>query len=86
VAGTESLVDYTCLRCGRREPEVELTRGHIIWLEAGGSDDMANTQPLCRACNGAKGARSVDYRPKAGGPTRERCARYWTGYNPLPLR
>lgn len=72
----KSRYDYTCLRCERREPEVELTRDHIVSLEAGGSDDIGNIQPLCRACNGAKGPRSVDYRP-SGGLRERRMAYSW---------
>lgn len=69
--------DYTCLCCGRREPEVELTRDHIIALDNGGSDDISNIQPLCRSCNGAKGAQTVDYRPRdQGGRLRELGAPY----------
>lgn len=59
--------DYTCLCCGRREPEIELTRDHVISLDKGGSDDIANIQPLCRSCNGTKGAQAIDYRPQHGG-------------------
>jgi 5-methylcytosine-specific restriction endonuclease McrA len=62
--------DYTCLCCGRREPAIELTRDRIVPLDQGGSDDIANIQPLCRRCNGAKGARTIDYRPGAGGAKR----------------
>jgi 5-methylcytosine-specific restriction endonuclease McrA len=53
---------YTCLCCGRVEPEIELTRDHVVSLDAGGSDSIDNIQPLCRSCNGAKGARVIDYR------------------------
>jgi 5-methylcytosine-specific restriction protein A len=31
------------------------TRDHIKPLAEGGADDDSNTQPLCRACNDAKG-------------------------------
>lgn len=63
--------DYTCLCCGRREPEIELTRDHVISLDKGGSDDIANIQPLCRSCNGTKGAQAIDYRPQQGSRLRE---------------
>lgn len=63
--------DYTCLCCGRREPQIELTRDHVVPLDLGGSDDITNIQPLCRSCNGAKGARITDYRPSAGRALRE---------------
>jgi 5-methylcytosine-specific restriction endonuclease McrA len=56
--------DHTCLRCGKQEPAIELTRDHVIPVFNGGSDDIANIQPLCRACNSAKGTQTIDYRPK----------------------
>lgn len=54
--------DYTCLCCGKREPEIELTRDHILPLTQGGSDGIENIQPLCRSCNSSKGASYVDFR------------------------
>jgi 5-methylcytosine-specific restriction endonuclease McrA len=54
----------TCLCCGRSEPEIELTRDHVVALDAGGSDNIINLQPLCRACNSAKGTQTIDYRPR----------------------
>lgn len=61
--------NYTCLCCGRREPEIELTRDHIVPLEAGGDDWITNIQPLCRPCNGGKGARTIDYRLRWAAPS-----------------
>lgn len=55
--------DYTCLRCGKREPEVTLTCDHVIPLAKGGSDNIDNIQPLCKPCNSAKNAYAIDYRP-----------------------
>jgi 5-methylcytosine-specific restriction endonuclease McrA len=54
--------NYTCLRCGRREPEITLTRDHVIPLTRGGSDWISNIQPLCHQCNSSKNAKSIDYR------------------------
>lgn len=54
--------DYTCLRCGKREPEIMLTPDHIIPVVKGGSSDISNIQPLCGPCNSAKGANWTDYR------------------------
>jgi len=56
------IYDYTCLACGRKEPEILLTRDHIAPLSLGGSDDISNIQPLCRSCNCKKWARTKDYR------------------------
>jgi 5-methylcytosine-specific restriction endonuclease McrA len=42
-----------CVHCGADE---DLTIDHIIPVAAGGTDDPANLQVLCRRCNSAKGA------------------------------
>jgi 5-methylcytosine-specific restriction endonuclease McrA len=55
--------NYRCLRCGRGEPEIKLSIDHIVPIVLGGANDIANIQPLCRACNASKGAREIiDYR------------------------
>jgi len=54
--------DYTCLCCGLREPEITLTRDHVIPIVAGGSDDISNIQGLCHGCNSKKSAKTIDYR------------------------
>lgn len=55
--------DFTCLRCGRQEPDIELTVDHVISLSKGGRNSIENLQPLCRTCNTSKHARAIDYRP-----------------------
>lgn len=58
----ESLCDAAgrrCLCCGIR---TVLTRDHIIPVALGGTNDIGNIQPLCRACNSAKGTKTTDYR------------------------
>jgi 5-methylcytosine-specific restriction endonuclease McrA len=62
---------HACLRCGKHEPEIEITRDHIVPVVKSGSDDIANIQPLCRSCNGTKGAQTIDYRPQQGSGLRE---------------
>ena len=54
---------YTCLRCGRQEPDIELTVDHVVPLSRGGRNSIENLQPLCRACNLSKHAKTIDYRP-----------------------
>lgn len=54
---------YTCLRCGRREPEIELTIDHVVPLSQGGRNSIENLQPLCRTCNLSKHTKTIDYRP-----------------------
>lgn len=54
---------HRCLCCGRREPEVTLTRDHVIPLGLpGASDSIHNIQPLCGPCNAQKGRGVKDYR------------------------
>lgn len=58
----ESLLNFCgskCLKCGA----AETLKDHIVPLYQGGSDAIANLQPLCRSCNSAKGADAQDRRP-----------------------
>ncbi|MBI2332163.1 MAG: HNH endonuclease [Chloroflexi bacterium] len=52
----------TCLCCGKKEPEIKLTRDHVIPLTQGGSDSIDNVQPLCARCNSKKNNKHIDYR------------------------
>ncbi len=54
--------EYICLRCGRQEPEIILTRDHVIPLTQGGGDWITNIQPLCPTCNSSKNNKTIDYR------------------------
>jgi 5-methylcytosine-specific restriction endonuclease McrA len=51
---------WRCLRCGC--DGLKLTVDHVIPLSRGGSNRIANIQPLCGPCNSAKGTNSHDYR------------------------
>jgi 5-methylcytosine-specific restriction endonuclease McrA len=51
-----------CLCCGKSEPEIKLTRDHVIPLTQGGTDSIDNVQPLCARCNSKKNNKHIDYR------------------------
>lgn len=55
---------FTCLACGRAEPEIVLTIDHVVPVSLGGSNKISNLQPLCESCNNRKGDTVVDYRPQ----------------------
>lgn len=56
--------NFTCLSCGRQEPDIMLTADHVIPVVKGGSSDINNIQPLCRSCNSSKGQKIIDFRPQ----------------------
>jgi len=58
----KAFYDFKCLRCGKQEPDIKLTRDHIIPLTQGGSDSIDNVQPLCARCNSKKNNKHIDYR------------------------
>lgn len=53
---------FKCLKCGQHEPDIKLTRDHVIPLTEGGSDSISNIQPLCARCNSKKNNKHIDYR------------------------
>ena len=53
-----------CVHCGKSEPEIKLTRDHIIPLARGGSNYITNIQPLCGRCNCVKHAKMPSQYPQ----------------------
>ena len=49
----------------KQEPFIKLSVDHIVPLSLGGSNDISNIQPLCRACNSIKWAKIIDFRVNA---------------------
>ena len=52
--------NYTCLKCGRKEPQIKLTKDHIIPLTSEGTNFISNIQPLCMGCNRKKSTKTVN--------------------------
>ena len=58
----KAFYNFKCLRCGKQEPNIKLTRDHVIPLTQGGTDSIDNVQPLCARCNSKKNYKHIDYR------------------------
>jgi 5-methylcytosine-specific restriction endonuclease McrA len=53
--------NFTCPMCKRAEPEIKLTRDHVVPLLLGGSNEIKNIQPLCRSCNCKKHTQTIRF-------------------------
>jgi 5-methylcytosine-specific restriction endonuclease McrA len=59
--------NYCCFYCGRREPEIKLTKDHFTPLSKGGTNYISNIRPSCKPCNSSKGTKlSCEALPTAG--------------------
>lgn len=54
--------DYSCLCCGKKQPEIKLTIDHIIPVSKDGPTTLENIQPLCKPCNSMKSSNIIDFR------------------------
>jgi 5-methylcytosine-specific restriction endonuclease McrA len=61
-----------CHLCGCAIEPGEGTRDHVVPLRFGGTNDPSNLKPAHRACNSAKGAKSLEPSTPGNPPTSKR--------------
>lgn len=56
--------NYICPSCKKKEPEITLTKDHIVPLSKKGTNFILNIQPLCMQCNRKKQSRIINFKEK----------------------
>jgi 5-methylcytosine-specific restriction endonuclease McrA len=57
----KALYGNRCACCAKPESEVKLQLDHIVPVSKDGTNEIENTQPLCRTCNLKKRVKIIVY-------------------------